>query len=256
MESWEIALTKFLEQWESEKYVLAAIATGSFVVGNNTNKSDIDVQIILSDEVNWRERGNKYVDGFLIEYFVNPVKQVYQYLDDDLKYGNRIDANMFYIGKVMFDKVGITSELKRRAKEDLEKDLLEVDNASLEMMKYGIWDYFEEIEEAFENNSPYFNYLYYSYLDLLLERYSRFLKIILPAKYKVYKFLKDKEYRQKYNINDFPDEKFKSKFLECIEEQDKERRYRLILEQKNYVLEKMGGFEINGWNLRSFLTVK
>lgn len=256
MESWEIALTKFLKQWESEKYVLAAIATGSFVVGNNTNKSDIDVQIILSDEVNWRERGNKYVDGFLIEYFVNPVKQIYQYLDDDLKYGNRIDANMFYIGKVMFDKVCITSELKRRAKEDLEKDLLEVDKVSLEMMKYRIWDYFEEIEEAYETNSPYFNYLYYSYLDILLEGYSRFLKIILPAKYKVYKFLKDKEYRQNYNINDFPDEKFKSKFLECIEEQDKERRYRLILEQKNYVLERIGGFEINGWSLRSPITVK
>ena len=69
MEKWEIALNKFLKQQESEKYVLAAIATGSFVVGNNTNKSDIDVQIILSDEVNWRERGNKYADGFLIEYF-------------------------------------------------------------------------------------------------------------------------------------------------------------------------------------------
>ena len=256
MEKWEIALNKFLKQWESEKYVLAAIATGSFVVGNNTNKSDIDVQIILSDEVNWRERGNKYVDGFLIEYFSNPIKQIYQYLDDDLKYGNRIDANMYYTGKVMFDKVNITVGLKKRAKEDLSKELLEVDKVSLEMMKYRLWDYFEEIEEAYETNSPNFNYLYYSYLDLLLESYSSFLRVILPAKYKVYKFFKYEEYQGNYNLNKFPDERFKSKYLECIEEQDKEGRYKLILEQKNYVLKKMSGFEIDGWALRSPLTVK
>jgi hypothetical protein len=256
MENWEIALTKFIKQWRFEECVIAAIAIGSFVVGNNTGKSDIGVQIILSDEVSWRERGNKYVDGFLIEYFSNPIKQIYQYLDDDLKYGNRIDANMYYTGKVIFDKVGITVDLKRRAKEDLSKELSETDTVSLEMMKYGLWDYFEEIEEAYQVNSLNFNYLYYSYLDLLLEKYSRFLRTLLPAKYKAYRFFKDGDYRKKYNLNEFPDERFKKRFLECVEENDKERRYNLLLEQKNYVLEKMGGFEIDGWTLRTPLTIK
>lgn len=64
MEDWEKALNQFLELWETREEVWAAIATGSYVVNNNTYKSDIDVHIILANQIDWREGGNKLVDGY------------------------------------------------------------------------------------------------------------------------------------------------------------------------------------------------
>lgn len=64
MEKWEYALVKFLEEWKSKEYVLAGMLTGSYAVDNNTDKSDIDVHIILRDDIDWRERENQFVDGF------------------------------------------------------------------------------------------------------------------------------------------------------------------------------------------------
>lgn len=75
MKPWEDALNKFLASWKEQKDVIGAIVCGSFITGLPTERSDIDLHIILSDEVDWRERGNQYVDGFLIEYFVNPPRQ-------------------------------------------------------------------------------------------------------------------------------------------------------------------------------------
>lgn len=253
---WEKALVKFLESWEQEEYVIAAVATGSYVVGNNTYKSDIDVHIILADEVDWRERGNKYVDGYLIEYFANPIKQIYQYLDEGLKDGDRIDANMFTIGKVIFDKSGVTTDLKMRAKDDLLKPFKELDQATLEITRYLIWDYFEEVEECYKTESPNYNYLYYLYLQKLLDGYARYLRTPLPGNYKVYKFFKDEGYRRKYGISDFPDNEFKVKFLKCLEHKDRVDGYNEIHALKDYVLGKMGGFEVDGWKFKSPLMIK
>ena len=75
MEKWEKALSKFLERYENEDYYEGAIACGSYVSGNNNEFSDIDVHIVLKRGNEWRERGNLDVDGFLIEYFANPVNK-------------------------------------------------------------------------------------------------------------------------------------------------------------------------------------
>jgi hypothetical protein len=131
----------------------------------------------------------------LIEYFANPLKQIIQYLNEGLRKGNRIDSNMF--SKVIFDKNGVTKELIKRAKFDLEKELDDIDSISLELMKYHIWDLFEEIQEAFDSNSPCYHHLHSIYLEIILDEYSRFLKTILPSKYKIYRFFTDKEYAQR-----------------------------------------------------------
>lgn len=65
--NWEKATKIFLQEWENKDYVIGAIACGSYITGRPTKHSDIDLRIILNDEINWRERGNKIVNGFLIE---------------------------------------------------------------------------------------------------------------------------------------------------------------------------------------------
>ncbi|WP_245610422.1 nucleotidyltransferase domain-containing protein [Thermococcus celericrescens] len=68
----QLALEIFLEEWREKDFVEAALLTGSYAISMETKYSDVDVYIILSDNVDWRERGNKIIDGILIEYFANP----------------------------------------------------------------------------------------------------------------------------------------------------------------------------------------
>ena len=71
MEKWELALKKFLKNWENKKEVVGAIVCGSYITGNPSNHSDIDIHLLLSSKTKWRERGNVIIDGILIEYFAN-----------------------------------------------------------------------------------------------------------------------------------------------------------------------------------------
>ncbi|WP_240924214.1 nucleotidyltransferase domain-containing protein [Thermococcus sp. 21S7] len=59
MGDWKQALEKFLDPWKEKDFVEAAILTGSYALGLQTQRSDVDVYIILSDDVDWREKGER-----------------------------------------------------------------------------------------------------------------------------------------------------------------------------------------------------
>lgn len=67
MEPWEAAVDKFLEPWRRRKCVIGAMVCGSYVTGDPSKHSDLDVQIILAKGTCWRERGNRIVDDFEID---------------------------------------------------------------------------------------------------------------------------------------------------------------------------------------------
>ena len=81
MQTWELAVEKFLTKYKDEDYFLGAILTGSYATGNYDENSDIDIYIVTKNNVTWRERGNKNIDGFLIEYFINPKKKILSYFE-------------------------------------------------------------------------------------------------------------------------------------------------------------------------------
>ena len=43
MRPWEVALRKFLKPWKEKDFVDAALLTGSYAVGLETERSDVDV---------------------------------------------------------------------------------------------------------------------------------------------------------------------------------------------------------------------
>ena len=115
MESWKHALNEFVRGWKEKDFVEAALLTGSYAIGLQTPRSDVDVYIILSDKVDWRERGDVLVDGFLIEYFANPIRQIRWYFENEHSRNKRNTARMFLIGQVLFDKTGIIGALRIEA---------------------------------------------------------------------------------------------------------------------------------------------
>ncbi|NJE07958.1 nucleotidyltransferase [Thermococcus sp. M39] len=249
--NWQSALDKFLKDWKDKDFVEAALLTGSYAVGLQTKHSDVDVYIVLSDKVEWRERGNVIIDGVLIEYFANPVKQIRQYFKKEFKQNKRSTARIITIGKVLFDKTGIAEELKREALEYMKKPFEKPDEIWVEIAKYFLWDMLDSLKDAEERNDPSFSYLYHLTINKALEIYSKFLCVEIPPASKVYRLFTDGKFREAYMFEEFPDKEFVKLFLSAMKSLEL-RNLELVIE---HVFDKMGGFNINGWQLRTKIEV-
>lgn len=268
MQSWEQALEKFLADWKNKDYVLGAMATGSYVTGHATKYSDVDVHIILSDKINsghsvlgfqtkrlkWRERGNKIVDGFLIEYFANPVRRLREYQKEDYEENSRTGARMFCTGKIIFDKTGIVARLKAEAEKEMARKFKKPEKIWVESAKYKLWDHFDTLKDLHDRKAPTFEYIYYLSLESLIGIYSKFLRAEVPPPFKLHALLNDAGFRRDYRFEEFPDKDFSNLLLKCLTERDRNTMLENMEKSTNYVLEKMGGFNIDGWKLRT--TVK
>lgn len=253
MESWELAVNEFLKDYKNKNYVVGAVACGSYITGNPSKHSDIDLRIIMSNDINWRERGNKIVDGFLIEYFMNPVKQELKYLTDEYKENCRSDAHMYSTGKVLFDKTGEIKKIIKVAKKFNVKRFKKASGFKKEISKYALWDMLDNLEEVYEKGKEDFNFVYYNYLKNILSNYCSFIGYEEFGSHKVLRFLTDSKDMIKYGLFDFPDKEFIELFVKCIELNDKEEmmiNYKILTD---YVLDKMSFKGIDGWKTRSKL---
>ncbi|WP_461862851.1 nucleotidyltransferase domain-containing protein [Thermococcus sp.] len=247
MGDWMQALERFIGEWRERDFVEAALLTGSYAVGLETERSDVDVYIILSDDVGWRERGNVLVDGVLIEYFANPPKQIRRYFEEEFASYSRSTARIIAMGKVLFDKTGIAEDFKAEAFEYLRKPFERPDTTWVELSKYFLWDHLDSLKDAEERSDPSFSYLYYMALSRTLEVYSKFLGVEIPPASKVYRLFRNENFRRAYMFEEFPDGEFVELFLSALRECRAENLERVI----EHVLEKMGGFSIDGWKLRT-----
>jgi len=236
-------MIRFLEPWKKREEVLGALLAGSYAVGMEAAGSDIDLRIILSDQVKWKERGNRVVDGFLIEYFANPARQAKELIAAD----SRISTRMFAVGKVIFDKTGVVEKLQKLARRQLRKKLRRPDAVSVQLAKYSLWDALDNLKDLQGGKSPAADLLYYLQIERLLTSYARFLRVAVPSPAKLGRFLADKEFRRKYKLEPLPDPHFARKMESCLKKPSFKRLERLT----KYVLERMGGFEIDGWRLRT-----
>ena len=250
-QKWEIALDKFLRSWKENKEVSGIVICGSYITGNPTKNSDIDIQIILKRGCSWRERGNKVVDGILMEYFANPPERIIGYLNEDYKTRKTIAAHMLATGKIVLDKDGEARKLKQLAKTYLKKKFEKSDNASIELSKYHLFDRYDNLEEVFRRKTPDFIFVYHNFLNEVLKMYSEFLKFNEINANKVFRFLTDKKDKIKYNIRDFPDKIFVSKFVEAMQETNIKNMLLKFEKLTQYVQAKMGGFNLDGWKIRS-----
>ncbi len=240
---WKLALNEFIKKYQNDDEVEAILLVGSYAAGNENEYSDIDVYIILNDSANYRERGNKLVDNYLIEYFINPIHKVREYLEEDKRGHGGPAANMLLNGKVLLDRNGIVDILKEEALKALKKAPEEKD-----LMKYyACWHAFDEYLAA-----KYHNELqYYLCLKYLVDCYLANNGYSILPEQKIERFFKDEEYRARYNIGYFPNNEFNRLVIACF---DRPHRYNLKA-LYDYVIED-GKFDINNFVLRSELIKK
>ncbi|NJD99701.1 nucleotidyltransferase [Thermococcus sp. LS1] len=244
---WKLALEQFIEDWKIKDFVEAALLTGSYAVGLQTKYSEVDVYIVLSDDVEWRERGNVVINGTLIEYFANPVRQIRHYFEEEFAQNSRATARIIVIGKVLFDRTGIAEVLKAEALEYMKRPFERPDETWVEVAKYSLWDMLDSLKDAEDRNDPSSGYLYHLALSRALEVYSKFLGVEIPPVSKAYRLFRDERFRKAYMFEEFPDREFVELFLNALERSKAENLERVI----THIFEKMGGFDIDGWRLRT-----
>jgi hypothetical protein len=58
MKNWKTAVDMFLRGWKEKDKVIAAMACGSYVTGDPTKHSDIDLHLILTEDRTEQVQGN------------------------------------------------------------------------------------------------------------------------------------------------------------------------------------------------------
>lgn len=254
MVPWETALQKFLDDWKTNRPVTGAMVCGSFVTGNPSPMSDVDVHILLPDDIDWRERGNKYIDGIQIEYFSNPARQIEKYFADDYRSRETQAAVQFATGRILFDDAGGIAALKTKADEWLAKPFPPFTREQLERAKYFTWSSLDKLKSQYELYSPQFDLSYHCALAATYHQYASFLGMPGSSYIQIYSHLFSPDAAVKYLRRPFPDTVFGDLFRQCLRADGEATitSYEMLVA---HVLDRMGGFTIDGWEFRTPLDV-
>ena len=216
MEKWEEILNNFLKPYKEDEKIIGAILGGSYATGNYNEDSDIDISIITSDE-NYKKRGNIYLDGKMIEYFINPICELKKYMESDYNDRFRLStANLIGNGKVVFSKTDEIDKLQKEALSYFDKEFPEPNSTKVKCLKYACWDSYDELKSKVKDNESY-NLNYFILLENLINCYYYENKIASVPIGKLEKILRDSDYAKKYNLKNEPADEFKELVLECMD---------------------------------------
>lgn len=244
---WEKALEKFLRPIRKNPLITGALITGSRAIGTTSANSDIDVHLILAKGTKWRERGNKYVDGYMVEYFMNTIAQLAAYRRHDYAAYSRTDARMFALGRIIFDTTGELTAFQQSAWKELDKTFRKPSKNEIEMGKYGLWDELDNLEALFLTKSPAYDYCHKLLLNRTLEVYRRYLALDVGASSKIVRYFTEPDFRKRYSLPVFPDSAFSKKFIGCLTDNSFPKIKMLV----NHTNRKMGGLVLDGWKART-----
>lgn len=204
---------KFLDEQDylNRKEILGIIFYGSSNYKTDTKDSDIDLLIITNDENNYK--GVTYVDNKKIEYFEKNVYDLAQKIEELPSNFDRSLESIFTNGKVIYDKHKTIENLK---------DLVLKNNEYPRKKKQNKFysTSFSELKKTFfstDKTSPYFNYIYYNFLEEIRKEYhiqNGYSK--LPVN-KIKKLYENSDYSEKYYCVKLPDIEFRNLYISLLE---------------------------------------
>lgn len=245
----EDKLYKFLETFEHKDDVVSIMACGSFVTGHPNSHSDLDVHLILDSNCTYRERGNRIVDGLLIEYFSNTKRQILKYFEEDYKSIRPMSQVQFATGEILLDKTGQAQELKTLAKSQLATKFEDVDTTPFPLGLYGVWDSLDDLQGMLEDGREDFDFVYYNKLNTLLSFVFWDRRIPYNAK-TVLGHIINPITRQKYLLPEIEDENLKTLVIQSIlgkTKQEKLNSFTILAED----LLKKHNFDISTFAFKS-----
>lgn len=250
MEPWRAAAEKFIDTCTFKHDIACVFLTGSRAVGNGDEFSDIDVFIVLNDDVTYRERGSKRIDGLLVEYFANPVRQVKKGIEECLLNVDTIDINMILSGIVIFNKNNVADDMIAFCKEKLAAGYPEMKKFDERMGLYLLWDEYDELSRAYAHQRPDLTMHFHNFIQHAFEQYSRYICSPVPGYQKLYRWLSDDTYRKNYGLAPYKDPQFIEYMRNVFLCKDAKEIFDLASNIYHYVTDKMGGIDIDHFVMR------
>ncbi len=215
---------KFLDEQDylNRKEILGIIFYGSSNYKTDTKDSDIDLLIITNDESNYK--GVTYVDNKKIEYFEKNVYDLAKKIEELPSNFDRSLESIFTNGKVIYDKHKTIENLKDLVLENNEYPRKKKQNKFYSTS-------FSELKKTFfstDKTSPYFNYIYYNFLEEIRKEYhiqNGYSK--LPVN-KIKKLYENSDYSEKYYCVKLPDIEFRNLYISLLEKY-KEDEFNVLL---------------------------
>jgi len=244
---WLPSLSRFLAEVPFRREIAGTMVCGSFVTGAPGPRSDVDVHLVLRPGTRWRQRGNRVIDGIVVEYFANPPEQIRAYFRNDHADNRRMAATQFATGRILEDGRGVVRRLVAEARAWMRKPFAPPSRAWIELTKYGLFDHLDNLLDAVERGAPDAAYLYFTLVGLAGESYARFAREPVPSGAQAYRMLTSARTRRKYLAELPRDRRFARLHASALAKFEPARASALV----GHVLRRMGGFELDGWRLRS-----
>lgn len=243
-EKFDKALKIFVDKHKKNPNVLAALVSGSYIHSTPDKNSDLDVYVLL-EKAKMRERGNTWINGVEIEYFINPVNQVRYYFETETGNKAPCTAHMFANSKILYQKDKTINQLIKEAKAILKKKMPAMKKMDLEFARYSIDDTQKDLEDVYLKKDIFAFSLIAN--NLLQECLNLF--------FKVYRISREKSKRLQEHLKSI-DKNFEKLYTSALIETDIDKQYKNINNLVNYTEKLIGGKRPKEWILRSECTAK
>jgi predicted nucleotidyltransferase len=240
-EKFDKALKIFVDKHKKNPNILAVLVSGSYIHSTPDKNSDLDVYVLL-EKAKMRERGNTWINGVEIEYFINPVNQVRYYFKTEIPH---YTAHMFANSKILYQKNKTIDHLIKEAKFILKKKLPAMKKMDLEFARYSIDDTQKDLEDVYLKKDIFaFSLIANNLLQECLDLF-----------FKHHRISKEKSKRLQEHLKSI-DKNFEKLYTSALIEKDIDKQYKNINNLVNYTEKLIGGKRPKEWILRSECTAK
>ena len=234
------ALEKFVDRQKKNPNVIAVLVSGSYIHSRPDINSDLDVYVLLK-ESKTRERGNTWIEGVEIEYFMNPIEQVRHYFKKEVD--SPATAHMFANSKILYQEGGIVNQLIKEAKKIIKKPTKKMSRMDVEVAKYIIDDMGKDFEDVYLKKDSF------AFSEVANEILNESIKLFFKVKRKT----KEKSKRLKSQLESL-DKNFANLYSSAITETDTDKKYKKIKKLVRYIEDYLGGKRLKEWKIRSKCT--
>lgn len=238
------ALKIFVDRYKENPNVLAILVSGSYVHSTLDKNSDLDVYVLLK-ESKFRSRGNTWINGIEIEYFINPIKQVRYYFKTEIGSKAPSTAHMFANSKILYQKDKTVNQLIKEADKIIKKKMPAMKKMDLEFAKYIIDDERKDLEDVYLKKDVFaFSFVSGNLLQRCLDLF-----------FKIHRIPKEKPKRLQKHIRSL-DKKFEKLYTNALIEKNIDKQFASANKVVDYVENLIGGRRPKEWILRSRCTAK
>ncbi len=217
-------LEQIVAELKARPDVIAILLCGSYATNQMGPASDIDLHVLI--EGDWRQRVTRRIDGVQVETFFNPPSNIPRYWDKEER-GETV--TMYAQGQVVYDPRGILGELVQMARARYAEGPKALNEDEIARARFFMRDAFDDAGDALSAGSPSAFVIMTQILEMLLADYYRLQRRWQP---------KTKRLLSDLNKHDSTLYELARKFLE---EFGAQRKFILLKEIAEYVLEPVGG---------------